>query len=178
MNADDVLNALEKAMQEHGVPNDVINLFSNQVYGKLEELLPVITEKWNQAKEQIMVMLNQVADNFSGNVKEIRNAIDDFGGIEKVAVMLWNMEERTEGVITFEEVLKWLKQNLNPTVHSGGCLYVSETKTLAKDYHVCFLDKNNKPMMDYKEKHLIVHAAKCDVAIAEQLGNKNMIIFK
>lgn len=105
MNADDVLNALEKAMQEHGVPNDVINLFSNQVYGKLEELLPVITEKWNQAKEQIMVMLNQVANNFSGNVKEIRNAIDDFGGIEKVAVMLWNMEERTEDVITFEEVL-------------------------------------------------------------------------
>lgn len=178
MNADDVMRSLKRSMREHGVPEDSINLYCDQVYDKLNELLPILTEKWNKAKEQIMDMLNQVANSLDGKVKEIQEVIADFGGIEKVAVMLWNLEERTEDTISFEEVLKWLKQNLNPTIHSGGCLYVSDTKTLAKDYHVCFLDKNNKPMMDGKEKHLIIHAAKCDKALAEQLGDKNMIVFK
>lgn len=110
--------------------------------------------------------------------KKFDEAINQNGGYKSFVRFAWNLEEKETDELTLEFVMKWVKSNFNPKIHSSACLYVKKQAFGVTQNHLCYLDKQNEPMLDGKEKHLIIYAKKMDKELKEQLGNKDMLIFK
>lgn len=104
--------------------------------------------------------------------------VKENGGYKTLVQFAWNLEERHVEQMTLESVIEWTKENFNPKIHSAGCLYVKRQMLGEIQGHVCFLGKNEEPMLDGNENHLIIYSRKMDMSLNEQLGNKNMLILR
>lgn len=67
------------------------------------------------------------------------------------------------------------KKNIRPEQHSAACLIKSKTKG---EYHLFFLGKDNKPLLDGSAKHKTFIAKELDDALKAQFSDKTMLLLK
>ncbi|MEL3908314.1 MAG: hypothetical protein P1P64_04795 [Treponemataceae bacterium] len=119
--------------------------------------------------------LAKILKDFSDKISEFKKRIKDLGGISTILKTAWNLEEEEVELLTFESVVKWAKINVRPEKHSAACLIKSEAKG---EYHLFFLGKDDKPLLDGSEKHKIFIAKELDDALKSQFSNKSMLLLK
>lgn len=176
MNLESVIGNLKGLLNSQN-----IEMFISQVKEKISPTLQMVAENLDNLstvkKKLEQDIKSKIRETFP-NGEEILHSIDEEGFTTLISYF-WNLEEESIEILTLEHVITWIKAHFNSKDHSAACLYIFKTGFLtAKEYHVCFLDKEERPMLDGSEKHLIVHAKKCDAALLEQIGNKNMVVFK
>ena len=154
-----IKNVKNKIQEENFAPDENVESIFSTINDFIQEQFENIRSKLPEKFEQI------------------NEGIKQFGGINNVIKYCWVLEERKTNLFTFEQLLEWSKKNLDSTKHSAVCLYVIK-KANPKEFHVCFLDKNNQPLLKGTDKHLIVYADDIDNDLADLLGTKDMLLLK
>ena len=107
---------------------------------------------------------------------KLLKVIKDLGGQSAIFKKAWNVEEEETPLLKFEDVVRWAKTNVDPDKHSAVCLTRLDKRE--HEYHLVFLNKDNKPLLDGSEKHKIFYAKAVDDALKAQLQGKDMLVLK
>ena len=131
----------------------------------LKELLKGVKIKAGESAEEVLsIIKNNLLDVISlENIKEA-----------------WNLEEIKTEELSLEKCISLVKKEFNQKLHSSAC--VLNKKDIDSKYkfeiHICFLDKNNEPMLKGNAKHWIVYTNKLDSSFLNQFAGKDMILLK
>ena len=125
--------------------------------------------------------LNQIG----AKISDFTQSIDEIGGWSAFFSEAWNFEEIKIDEYTFAACIQWLKKHMDKTKYGAGCLLkLDEQTSLKKDieyplqFHLCFLDHNNNPLLDGDAPHVYIHTKKLDSDLAASLADKPMLIIK
>lgn len=124
----------------------------------------------DDVQDTLETLETKISEKISEMLKEIGKL--ELG--EKIQTA-WNYEKEDVDVLTFEMIVKWAKENINPQKHSAACLFKSKS---AEEYHLFFLDKNGKPLLGMTEKYKLFHTNMIDKTLKEQLQGKDLLILK
>ena len=131
----------------------------------LKELLKVVKVKAGESAEEVLKIINEhLSDVISlENIKEA-----------------WNLEEIKTEELSLEKCISLVKKEFNQKLHSSACIL--NKKDIDSKYkfeiHICFLDKNNEPMLKGNAKHWIIYTNSLDKDLLNQFAGKDMVILK
>ena len=161
------------------VLTDEMKQLKEKLQPEIAKIATKLLEVGSLTLEKLSKEFGRIVECAGEYTESVKQAVETNGGLSALTAYLWNLEEQNKDVLTLEDVIKWVKVHFDKTRHSAGCLYVFKAGMFGeKEYHVCFLSKENEPLLDGSEAHLLVHAKSIDSALAEQLGNKSMVVFK
>ena len=140
----------------------------------LEELLKEFVAK---AKIKAGESVNSIAKRFKDWLSSI--SLDDiFTDIKTV----WNLEEKKIEKLSLEECISLVKKEFNKELYSSACILkkkdVDKTSKYKFEIQICFLDKNNEPMLNGNAKHWIIYTNALDEDLLNQFKDKDMILLK
>ncbi|TXJ19677.1 hypothetical protein EPJ79_00530 [Brachyspira aalborgi] len=131
----------------------------------LKELLKVVKVKAGESAEEVL--------------KIIKEHLSDAISLENIKEA-WNLEEIKTEELSLEKCISLVKKEFNQKLHSSACIL--NKKDIDGKYkfeiHICFLDKNNEPMLKGNAKHWIVYTNKLDSSLLNQFAGKDMILLK
>ena len=131
----------------------------------LKELLKVVKVKAGESAEEVL--------------KIIKEHLSDAISLENIKEA-WNLEEIKTEELSLEKCISLVKKEFNQKLHSSACIL--NKKDIDSKYkfeiHICFLDKNNEPMLNGNAKHWIVYTNKLDSSLLNQFAGKDMILLK
>ena len=131
----------------------------------LKELLKVVKVKAGESAEEVL--------------KIIKEHLSDAISLENIKEA-WNLEEIKTEELSLEKCISLVKKEFNQKLHSSACIL--NKKDIDSKYkfeiHICFLDKNNEPMLKGNAKHWIVYTNKLDSSLLNQFAGKDMILLK
>ncbi|WP_120952311.1 hypothetical protein [Helicobacter sp. L8] len=90
----------------------------------------------------------------------------------------WNYTELKQDKYSFKELLSWVKEHFNPSLHSAASLTKEEKAGVGIILSCCFMDKKNEAMAEAKDPFLRVIAKEIDEDLKKNFGNKDMIVLK
>lgn len=131
----------------------------------LKELLKVVKIKAGESAEEVLsIIKNHLLDVIS--VENIKEA--------------WNLEEINTDELSLEKCISLVKKEFNQKLYSSACIL--NKKDIDSKYkfeiHICFLDKNNEPMLKGNAKHWIIYTNSLDKDLLNQFAGKDMILLK
>lgn len=91
----------------------------------------------------------------------------------------WNYEEKSTKFYTFEDAIKWVKNNY-PKIKTdimGACIY----KEIKKDIimlHICYMNNNEEPLLDGNYSHILVKCLEMDKELIIQFGDKDLLLIR
>ena len=131
----------------------------------LKELLKEVKIKAGESAEEIL--------------KIIKNNLLDIISLENIKEA-WNLEEINIEELSLEKCISFVKKEFNQKLHSSACIL--NKKDIDGKYkfeiHICFLDKNNEPMLKGNAKHWIIYTNSLDKDLLNQFAGKDMILLK
>ena len=133
----------------------------------LKELLKVVKIKAGESAEEVLsIIKNHLLDVIS--VENIKEA--------------WNLEEIKTHELSLEKCISLVKKEFNQKLHSSACILdkkdVDRNSKYRFEIHICFLDKNNEPMLNGNAKHWIIYTNALDKDLLNQFAGKDMILLK
>lgn len=133
----------------------------------LKELLKVVKIKAGESAEEVLsIIKNHLLDVIS--VENIKEA--------------WNLEEIKTDELSLEKCISLVKKEFNQKLHSSACILdkkdVDRNSKYRFEIHICFLDKNNEPMLKGNAKHWIIYTNALDKDLLNQFAGKDMILLK
>ena len=133
----------------------------------LKELLKVVKIKAGESAEEVLsIIKNHLLDVIS--VENIKEA--------------WNLEEIKTDELSLEKCISLVKKEFNQKLHSSACILdkkdVDRNSKYRFEIHICFLDKNNEPMLKGNAKHWIIYTNALDKDLLHQFAGKDMILLK
>ena len=94
----------------------------------------------------------------------------------------WNLEEIKTDELSLEKCISLVKKEFNQKLHSSACILdkkdVDRNSKYRFEIHICFLDKNNEPMLKGNAKHWIIYTNALDKDLLNQFAGKDMILLK
>lgn len=131
----------------------------------LKELLKVVKVKAGESAEEVLsIIKNHLLDVIS--VENIKEA--------------WNLEEIKTDELSLEKCISLVKKEFNQKLYSSACIL--NKKDIDSKYkfeiHICFLDKNNEPMLKGNAKHWIIYTNALDKDLLNQFAGKDMILLQ
>ena len=123
-------------------------------------------------------------DIFNKLQSDIKNKIenastDDILSFIKLA---WNLEEIKTEELSLEKCISLVKKEFNQKLYSSACILdkkdVDRSGKYRFEIHICFLDKNNEPILNGNAKHWIIYANSLDKDLLNQFAGKDMILLK
>lgn len=139
-------------------------------------------------EEIIKEALRKLKIKIGESEREISNMIKDF--IENISVedilsnlkTAWKLEKIETEELSLEKCISIVKAEFDQKLYSTACILdkkdVDRNSKYRFEIHICFLDKNNEPMLKGNAKHWIIYTNKLDRDLSNQFGNKDMIILK
>lgn len=132
----------------------------------LKKLLELITVKMGESVEVVLNTIKNMLENIT---------LEDI----KIA---WNLEEIKIEKLSLEECISLVKKEFNPKLYSSACILkkkdVDRTSKYKFEIQICFLDKNNEPMLNGNAKHWIIYTNALDKDLLNQFAGKDMVILK
>ena len=133
----------------------------------LKELLKVVKIKAGESAEEVLsIIKNHLLDVIS--VENIKEA--------------WNLEEIKTEELSLEKCISLVKKEFNQKLYSSACILdkkeVDRSSKYRFEIHICFLDKNNEPMLKGNAKHWIIYTNALDKDLLNQFAGKDMILLK
>lgn len=140
-------------------------------------------ELLKQVKDTIRVFLKKHGEKFLAEWKELKSIVSDMPSLLAEA---WGLEEKDCDTLAFDECVSWAKKHLSPERHSGVVILRQKNsgefspgpQRRRFDIHAYFMDKQNEPILDGSEPHLLAHCDDVDAAMKESFGDKDMIVLK
>ena len=133
----------------------------------LKELLKVVKVKAGESAEEVL--------------KIIKEHLSDAISLENIKEA-WNLEEIKTEELSLEKCISLVKKEFNQKLYSSACILdkkdVDRSSKYRFEIHICFLDKNNEPMLKGNAKHWIVYTNKLDSSLLNQFAGKDMILLK
>lgn len=147
----------------------------------IEEMGKEILEQLKiKSGESVVNILDKVKDDIKSKIDNI--SVDDILSGIKTA---WNLKEIKTEELSLEKCISLIKSEFNPKLYSSACIIkkdISDIKKYKFKIHICFLDKNDEPILNGNALHWIIHTNKLDNNLLNQFGskdnNKDMIILK
>lgn len=140
----------------------------------LKELLGVVKIKAGETAKDIF---NKLQSDIKSKVEN--TSTDDILSFIKLA---WNLEEIQIEELSLEKCISLVKKEFNQKLYSSACILdkkdVDRNSKYRFEIHICFLDKNNEPMLKGNAKHWIIYANSLDKDLLNQFGDKDMVILK
>lgn len=140
---------------------------SNKLLDELiKKLLKVVKIKTGESVEVVLNTIKNMIENIT---------LEDI----KIA---WNLEEIKIEKLSLEECISLVKKEFNPKLYSSACILkkkdVDRTSKYKFEIQICFLDKNNEPMLNGNAKHWIIYTNALDKDLLNQFAGKDMVILK
>lgn len=133
----------------------------------LKELLKVVKVKAGESAEEVLSI--------------IKNHLSDVISLENIKEA-WNLEEIKTEELSLEKCISLVKKEFNQKLHSSACILdkkdVDRNSKYRFEIHICFLDKNNEPMLKGNAKHWIIYTNALDKDLLNQFAGKDMILLK
>ena len=133
----------------------------------LKELLKEVKIKAGESAEEIL--------------KIIKNNLLDIISLENIKEA-WNLEEINIEELSLEKCISLVKKEFNQKLYSSACILdkkdVDRSSKYRFEIHICFLDKNNEPMLKGNAKHWIIYTNALDKDLLNQFAGKDMILLK
>lgn len=132
----------------------------------LKKLLELITVKMGESVEVVLNTIKNMLENIT--LENIKTA--------------WNLEEKKIEELSLEECISLVKKEFNPKLYSSACILkkkdVDRTSKYKFEIQICFLDKDNEPMLNGNAKHWIIYTNALDKDLLNQFAGKDMILLK
>ena len=140
-------------------------------------------ELLKQVKDTIRVFLKKHGEKFLAYWKELESIVPNMPSLLAEA---WGLEEKDCDTLAFDECVSWAKKHLSSERHSGVVILRQENsgefsagpQRRRFDIHAYFMDKQNEPILDGSEPHLLAHCDDVDASMKESFGDKDMILLK
>ena len=133
----------------------------------LKELLKVVKVKAGESAEEVLSI--------------IKNHLSDVISLENIKEA-WNLEEIKTEELSLEKCISLVKKEFNQKLHSSACILdkkdVDRNSKYRFEIHICFLDKNNEPMLKGNAKHWIIYTNALDKDLLNQFAGKDMILLQ
>lgn len=133
----------------------------------LKELLKVVKVKAGESAEEVL--------------KIIKEHLSDVISLENIKEA-WNLEEIKTEELSLEKCISLVKKEFNQKLHSSACILdkkdVDRSSKYRFEIHICFLDKNNEPMLKGNAKHWIIYTNALDKDLLNQFAGKDMILLQ
>lgn len=133
----------------------------------LKELLKVVKVKAGESAEEVL--------------KIIKEHLSDVISLENIKEA-WNLEEIKTEELSLEKCISLVKKEFNQKLYSSACILdkkdVDRNSKYRFEIHICFLDKNNEPMLKGNAKHWIIYTNALDKDLLNQFAGKDMILLK
>lgn len=133
----------------------------------LKELLKVVKVKAGESAEEVL--------------KIIKEHLSDVISLENIKEA-WNLEEIKTDELSLEKCISLVKKEFNQKLHSSACILDKKDVDRGSKYrfeiHICFLDKNNEPMLNGNAKHWIIYTNALDKDLLNQFAGKDMILLQ
>ncbi len=140
---------------------------------------------FKEAYEKISSTINEIGEQNANELKDYYSKhIDEYGGVSEFLGFALNTQERECDLITFGECIKWIKDYLNPEIHSGAVIFrkANVKDSSAEGYKlilkVCFLGKDGKLLSDKSSPNLIIKCISIDDDLRSNFGSNEMIILR
>ena len=138
-------------------------------------------EELARIKDVIRMFVRQYGAKFLAEWKELEPVFSDMGSLLAEA---WGLEEKDCDTLAFADCVAWAKKHLSPERHSGVVIlrqknsgeFSAGPQRRRFDIHAYFMDKQNNPILDGSEPHLLAHCDDVDAAMKESFGDKDMIL--
>ena len=133
----------------------------------LKELLKVVKVKAGESAEEVL--------------KIIKEHLSDAISLENIKEA-WNLEEIKTEELSLEKCISLVKKEFNQKLYSSACILdkkdVDRSSKYRFEIHICFLDKNNEPMLNGNAKHWIIYTNALDKDLLNQFAGEDMILLK
>lgn len=132
----------------------------------LKELLGVLKIKAGESAEEVLNL--------------IKNHLLDIISVENIK-QAWNLKEIKTEELYLEQCISLVKKEFNQKLYSSACILKKDADRNSKykfEIHICFLDKNDEPMLNGNTLHWIVYTNKLDSNLLNQFSDKDMILLK
>lgn len=143
--------------------------------GIIEEIIATL-------QRGVIRTLDGIAKFWETCTTEWRTAVEEYGGWGKLLRDAWNIENKVVDLLTFKEVVAWLKGHLPKDIRCRACMTVldkelvaSEEEALPLHYYVCFLDGKDEILFDRPQ--IFFHCKAIDAQLKENFGGNDMIVF-
>lgn len=142
---------------------------------KLDYIDKLIAE-FDKTLGKITSTIDDIIDYVKPRVDETLGKIpvDELEAAIKIA---WNYEEESVREYTLAKAIRWVKENVDKEKHSAACLHKVKGD-MGYTLHLCFLDKDNNPLLGSSGRHKVVNCFFMDENLEKQLGNKDTVLFK
>lgn len=132
----------------------------------LKELLKIVKIKAGESAEEVLNL--------------IKNNLLDIISVENIK-QAWNLKEIKTEELSLEQCISLVKKEFNQKLYSSACILKKDANRNSKykfEMHICFLDKNDEPMLNGNTLHWIVYTNKLDSNLLNQFSDKDMILLK
>lgn len=132
----------------------------------LKELLKIVKIKAGESAEEVL------------NI--IKNRLLEIISLENIK-KAWNLKEMEIEELSLEQCISLVKKEFNQKLYSSACILRKDVDRNSKyrfEIHICFLDKNNEPMLNGNTLHWIVYTNKLDSNLLNQFSDKDMILLQ
>lgn len=132
----------------------------------LKELLGVVKIKAGESAEEVL------------NI--IKNRLLEVISLENIK-KAWNLKEIEIEELSLEQCISLVKKEFNQKLYSSACILKKDADRNSKyrfEIHICFLDKNDEPMLNGNTLHWIVYTNKLDSNLLNQFNDKDMILLQ
>lgn len=132
----------------------------------LKELLKIVKIKAGESAEEVL------------NI--IKNRLLEIISLENIK-KAWNLKEIKTEELSLEQCISLVKKEFNQKLYSSACILKKDADRNSKyefEIHICFLDKNDEPMLNGNTLHWIVYTNKLDSNLLNQFSDKDMILLQ
>lgn len=132
----------------------------------LKELLKIVKIKAGESAEEVLNL--------------IKNNLLDIISVENIK-QAWNLKEIKTEELSLEQCISLVKKEFNQKLYSSACILKKDANRNSKykfEMHICFLDKNDEPMLNGNTLHWIVYTNKLDSNLLNQFSDKDMILLQ
>lgn len=144
-----------------------------------------LVDSVKKALKNITISAGESARNIIGKIeKEISDTINDvqIDELFKALKVAWKLEELEMDTLSLEKCIALVKKEFNPKLYSSACILDNSNANKSNKYkfeiQICFLDKNNEPLLNGDAKHWVIYTNSLDRDLLSQFGDKNMIVLK
>ena len=91
--------------------------------------------------------------------------------------MAWNYEEKNTKKYSFTEAVDWAKSNMPENIDAVA-IYKEDNENDVIRLHLCYLDKDENPLLNGKHPHLVVNTFEMDNELTNAFSDKSLIVLK
>ncbi|WP_020004356.1 hypothetical protein [Brachyspira innocens] len=127
--------------------------------------------------ESVKNIVEKIEKEISDTINNVQ--VDELFRALKIA---WKLEELHMDTLSLEKCIALVKKEFNPKLYSSACILDNSSTNKSNKYkfeiQICFLDKNNEPLLNGDAKHWVIYTNSLDRDLLSQFGDKNMIVLK